>query len=403
MDTSTGGFVSVTPYEEARTLVRSLAESHGRVAEMSLDAACGRVAATAPEAPRAVPHYERAATDGFAVQAEDTFEASERSPVRLSHATGSVSDGQAISVQRGEAIPEGADAVVSVAHTERRDGGLDVFGAVSVGENLESVGSDVAAGQRLLEDGTRLGPQEIAGLRGAGIDSIRVYERSRVVIIPFGDALVADTPESGEMRETNGEMVASLVEQWGGTATVQDVAADEAAVRTAFGESLGADVVVTTGGSAIGTDDVVPGVVDAMGDLHVHGVTLEPGHSLGLGAIDGTPVVVLPGTPVSASLDAVQFLRPLVALVGSTTPGPLPTVRARLDGKLASEPGTRTFTQIALEETDTGLQASPAGTRANTLSSGLSGDGWVEIPEHREGIPAGETVAVQQWDWTARC
>ena len=403
------GFTEVTRLAAARELLAECCEPHGRTERRSPADAVGHVLADGVEAVRPVPHYDRAAMDGYAVQAADTFGATDRSPARFERAEEIVDAGTAVQVNTGSAVPEGADAVVMVEETERRDDSLLVYDAVAERENVAPAGEDVEASQHLFEAGHRLTPSDVALLRATGREAVPVREQPRVSVLPTGEELVdpGDTPEPGEIVETNGLLVSSLVTQWGGEPTYRDVVTDEEdALRAAVEGGLDHDVVVTTGGSSVGERDLVPDVVDDLGEVLVHGISLKPGHPVGFGVVDGTPVVLLPGYPVSCLVTAVQLLRPALAWLAGTEPQPQPTVRATLSRKLPSAPGERTFARVRLEDghseeggDGTEPTASPVRTGgAGVMSSVAFADGWVEVPESREGIQAGETVTVQQWE-----
>ena len=403
------GFTEVTRLAAARELLAECCEPHGRTERRSPADAVGHVLADGVEAVRPVPHYDRAAMDGYAVRAADTFGATDRSPARFERAEEIVDAGTAVQVNTGSAVPEGADAVVMVEETERRDDSLLVYDAVAERENVAPAGEDVEASQHLFGAGHRLTPSDVALLRAAGREVVPVREQPRVSVLPTGEELVdpGDTPEPGEIVETNGLLVSSLAAQWGGEPTYRDVVTDdEDALRAAVEGGLDHDVVVTTGGSSVGERDLVPDVVDDLGEVLVHGISLKPGHPVGFGVVDGTPVVLLPGYPVSCLVTAVQLLRPALAWLAGTEPQPQPTVRATLSRKLPSAPGERTFARVRLEDghseeggDGTEPTASPVRTGgAGVMSSVAFADGWVEVPESREGIAAGETVTVQQWE-----
>ncbi len=400
------GFTEVTRLATARERLAEHCEPHDRTERRSPADAVGHVLARSVAAVRAVPHYDRAAMDGYAVRAADTFGATDRSPARLDCTDGTVDAGTAVQVNTGSAVPDGADAVVMVEHTERRDGSLLVYDAVAGRENIAPAGEDVDASQQLFDAGHRLTPSDVALLRAAGCDAVTVRERPRVSVLPTGEELVDPgvSPGPGEVVETNGLLVSSLVTQWGGEATYRDVVTDdEAALRAAIEADLDHDVVVTTGGSSVGERDLVPDVVDDVGEVLVHGISLKPGHPVGFGVVNGTPLVVLPGYPVSCLVTAVQLLRPALAWLAGTEPQPQPTVRRTLSRKLPSAPGERTFARVRFddESAEDGAQptASPVWTGgAGVMSSVAFADGWVEVPESREGIPPGETVTVQQWE-----
>jgi molybdopterin molybdotransferase len=166
-------------------------------------------------------------------------------------------------------------------------------------------------------------------------------------------------------------------------------------------------VIVLTGGSSVGERDYTPEVVDELGEVLVHGVALKPGHPVALGVVEDTPVLMLPGYPVACIINAVQFLRPVLKHVGHLPDEPQPTTEATLARKITSEPGTRTFVRVRVEETENEegeAERTATPTRASgsgVLSSVALADGWVVVPEGREGIAAGETVAVEDWEWSA--
>ncbi|ELY44662.1 molybdopterin molybdotransferase MoeA [Natronorubrum sulfidifaciens] len=416
------GFKVRTPVDEARQILRAAVEdardgdgAGSRTETVDLERADGRVLAAPVTAARNVPHYRRAAMDGYAVRATDTFGASARSPevLRLVDGVGGdarVNPGTAARVHTGSALPEGADAVVMIEHVETLEsaGELEVEDAVAEGENVAPVGEDVEEGQPLYEAGHRLRPSDLGLLRSTGYATVSVAKRPTVGVVPTGEELVEGDPSPGEVIETNGLTVSRLVERWGGRATYRDVVTDDReSLRVAIQRDLTNDIVVTTGGSSVGKRDLLPEVIDDLGEVLVHGVGLKPGHPVCLGLVEDTPVLALPGYPVACIVNAVQFLRPTLRWLEGTEPDPHPTTRATLERKIPSEPGTRTFARVQLEarEGDDIGSDEPAFTATPTRASGSGvlssvalADGWVVVDDDREGVPAGESVAVQNWE-----
>ena len=423
-DATDAGFKSVTRVADARRRLLDAATPHERTESVPIEEAADRPLATDVTATANVPHYRRAAMDGWAVRASDTFGAGDRSPAVLraeAADTETVAPESAVRVHTGSALPEDADAVVMVEETDRFGDDVEVFDAVAEGENVAPVGEDVSEGQHLFDAGHRLRASDLGWLRSTGRSSVEVYEPPDVAVIPTGEELVDADPAPGEVVETNGLTVSRFVEGWGGSARYRDVVTDDRdALTDAVRRDLDADVVVTTGGSSVGERDLLPEVVGDLGEVFVHGVALKPGHPCALGAVDGTPVVMLPGYPVACIVNAVQFLRPLLKRVGRLPDVPHPTREARLDRKIRSEPGVRTFVRVRLSEEgdggdggegDAGRDADPGETGdrpvatptraggSGVLSSVALADGWVVVPESREGVPAGETVTVEDWEF----
>jgi len=404
------GFKEVTRVEAARERLRDAVTPHSRTDTLDLSVAEGRALAEPVDARRAVPDYRRAAMDGFAVRAADTVGASDRAPEVLREvgadgepAEASVGPGEATRVHTGSALPEGADAVVMVEQADRFAGEVELFDAVAAGENVAPPGEDVEAGQRLYDAGHQLRPSDMGLLKSCGVRRVRAYERPTVGVIPTGEEVVERDPGPGEVVETNGLTVSRYVERWGGAAKYRNVVTDdEEALRAAVERDLTKDLIVTTGGSSVGERDLIPGVVDRLGEVLVHGVALKPGHPFGFGVVRDTPVLMLPGYPVACIVNAVQFLRPAIKRAGNLPLHDHPTREATLTRKLPSEPGTRTFARVTVEPGEDGLTATP--TRASgsgVLSSVALADGWVVVPERTEGYAEGEVVSVEDWEYYA--
>jgi molybdopterin molybdotransferase len=410
-DLRRAGFKERTPVASARETLLEAVTPHERTDRVPLERADGRTLAETLTAPNPVPGYERAAMDGYAVRAEDTFGASDRSPSVLREGDERVVPGEAVRVHTGSELPDGADAVVMVEQTEVVGDEVEVFDGVAEGENVGPVGEDVAEGETLYEPGHRLRPSDLGLLKSVGIGELEVYDYPTVGVVPTGEELVQSDPEPGEVIETNGLTVSKLVSRWGGVPTYRDVVTDDPeALRAAIQRDLTKDVVVLTGGSSVGARDYTPEVVDELGEVLVHGVGLKPGHPVALGVVEDTPVLMLPGYPVACIVNAVQFLRPVLKRAGHLPVEPHPTVEATLTRKVTSEPGTRTFVRVRLDDPDEhdgngdGGERRATPTRASgsgVLSSVALADGWVVVPEGREGIAEGETVAVENWEWSA--
>jgi molybdopterin molybdotransferase len=402
-DRRTSGFKNRTRLDAAVDRLLAAVEPHDRTERLSLNMADGRAVATTITAPNPVPGYDRAAMDGFAVRAADTFGAGERSPSILETVPpeDEIVPGTAAAVDTGSELPAGADAVVMIEQVETNGEEIHVHQAVAEGENVGDAGEDVAEGQTLYEPGHRLRPSDLGLLKSVGLWKLDVFKKPTVGVVPTGEELVEVDPDPGEIIETNGLTVAQYVTRWGGEATYRDIVTDdEAALRAAIQRDLTKDIIVTTGGSSVGERDLLPEIVDDLGDLLIHGVAIKPGYPVAIGVVQETPVLMLPGYPVSCLVNAVQFLRPAVKKAGHLPIEPVPSREATLSRKIPSEPGTRTFARVETgvdergDRTATPTRAGGAGV----LSSVALADGWVVVPEDREGYAAGDRVAIEDWE-----
>lgn len=394
------GFRDALPLDEARSRVLDAVTPLDREQSVPITSARGRILADEVVADRDVPHYDRAAMDGWAVRAADTHGTSDAAPRRLAVTDGSIGDAQAVRVHTGSAVPEGADAVVMVEDAERIGDHVEVRSPVAEGRHVGPAGEDVAQGEVALEEGTRLSPSALALLRSLEIATVSVYDRPEVAVIPTGEELVDHDPDPGQVIETNGLMVSQYLEGWGVDVRYRDVVTDEPdRLAAAIRSNLDADLVVTTGGSSVGARDHLPEVVDDLGELLVHGVAIQPGHPVGFGRIDETPIALLPGYPVSCAINAVTFVRPAVNRLAHRPEPRYPTVECELSRKITSAVGRRTYARVRLLDGEDGPVAEPVMTSgAGILSSLAATNAIVEVPESTEGYDQGERVTAIVWE-----
>ncbi len=311
----------------ARRSLRELLPPVDRTETIPLATADGRVLATPIAARSSVPHYPRAAMDGYAIRAADTNNVSDGSPTTIELTSETVTPGEAVRVHTGSELPPGADTVVRLERTERRNERIDVA-RVPEAKDVAPVGEDVHEGQHLYDPGHRFRPSDLGLLKSTGVREIEAYEHPTVALLPTGEEVVEADPDPGEIIETNGLTAGRYVERWGGSPRRERVVPDErTALARAIRKAGDADLIATIGGSSVGERDLVPAVVGSVGVMQVHGVSIKPGHPVGVGFVDGTPLLALPGYPVSAIINAVQFLRPALCWLSGTDPEPLPTTR----------------------------------------------------------------------------
>lgn len=369
--------------------------------------ALGRVTAAAQIAPHPLPAFPRSTVDGYAVRAADTYGAGEGLPAYLTLAGESpmgaapgfhLSRGSCALIHTGGMLPDGADAVVMLEHTQlARPDEIELLRATAVYENVIRVGEDVSAGEEVIPAGKRLRPADIGGLMALGITAVQVACKPLVGILSSGDEVVAPhvEPQAGQVRDVNSYTLAALVTEAGGQPKLVGIFPDrademEAAARRALAEC---DLVVITAGSSASARDLTAGVINRLGEpgVLVHGVNIRPGKPTILGVCAGKGVIGLPGNPVSALVIAGLFVAPAIAvLLGEQRKPFQPTVRARLTANLPSQAGREDWQPVRLIAD----RAEPIFGKSNLIFTLAHADGLVRIPPDATGLAAGEIVEV---------
>ena len=297
--------------------------------QVSLGAATGRVSAGTVAATVDVPPFRSSSMDGYAVRSADapaTLAIVGRSAAGRPAAM-ELGAGEAVEISTGAVVPDSADAVVPVERVAVDGDRVTIETSVGSGDNIREPGGDTRVGATLLSQGDTLTPPRIGALASCGIDTVLVHRLPRVTIVVTGTELrqPGERLAPGEIYESNGIMLASLLEPGGAVVTRLAATEDtEGAHEASLAEALTADVVVTSGGVSVGPHDLVRRVQERLGVEEVFwGVAMRPGKPLAFGCRGRTLVFGLPGNPVSALVGALLFVRPaLLALTGSPDPAP---------------------------------------------------------------------------------
>lgn len=378
-----------------------------RVETVPLAAASGRVLAEALVSDVDVPGFDRATMDGYALVAESTEGASSYVPVPLAVVGDSrpghpcdvaVLPGQAVRIMTGAPVPAGCDAVLPAEWVDGEAGQpgparINALAAVSPGKHIGRRGEDIVRGSTLLQAGRALLPQDLGVLSSVGAARIPVFARPRVRLVITGNELLpaGSRPRGWQIADANGPMLAALVARDGGVVDFPGLVPDEAEAIT---EALRAeaDVIIVSGGSSVGIEDLAPALVAKHGCLAIHGIAMRPSSPTGLGVIDHRLVFLLPGNPVSC-LCAYDFFagRAIRALGGRSRTWPYRTIRGRLTRKISSPIGRLDYARVQVVE---GRVEPLAVSGASMLSSTTRGDGFVIVPADSEGFPADGEVEV---------
>lgn len=410
-------FFNVLPPDDARELLLRHIRPIAEVERLPTAAALDRITATAITAPHALPTFRRSTMDGYAVRAADTHGATESLPsllrvvgeVPMGRPAGAAGGqpGEAVVVHTGGMLPDWADAVAPIEHTQRvetagpGDSEIELYRAYAAGQNVIQIGEDVAEGERLLPAGALLRPQDVGGLLAFGILEIAVTRRPRVAILATGDEVVPPeaTPGPGQIRDINSYTIAGLCRRAGGLPQLLGIIADDlAALQAATGAALAdSEMVVITAGSSVSARDVTVQAIAALGrpGVLLHGVATRPGKPTILGAIDGKPVLGLPGNPVSAMVQFDMLGVPAIyRLQGASGRPPRRRIWARLTHNVPSESGREDYVPARLSETDGDPRVTPVFGKSNLIFTLVQTDGLIKVPLNKGGLLAGETVEV---------
>ncbi|KRC46119.1 MULTISPECIES: gephyrin-like molybdotransferase Glp [unclassified Nocardioides] len=367
----------------------------------------GRVLAEPVRASEPLPSFDNSGMDGYAVRAADVAGATDATPVTLpvegdipaGAPVGELAPGTTLRIMTGAPVPRGADAVVEVEVTDGGTETVTISASREAGSFVRPVGGDVAVGDEVLAAGALLGAAQLGVLAALGVAEVVVRRRPRVLVVSTGSELAEDpVPGSGQIRDANGALLAAAVEEAGADAVRRLWVADDVPsflslldAETAGGQ---VDLVLTSGGVSAGAYEVVKDGLGPRGVEFVK-VAMQPGMPQGSGLVGGTPVVCLPGNPVSALTSYEVFVRPaLRAAFGHPRPH-RPVVRATLTEALTPLRTKQQWRRARLDR-DAGT-VTPWGPPGSGFLGWFAGaDALIDLSPGDEELAVGTTVEV--WD-----
>jgi molybdopterin molybdotransferase len=372
---------------------------------LALRMAAGRVLAIPVSSEVDVPGFDRATMDGYAVVAESTEGATSYNRLPLTVIgdslpgrpfSGPVGIGESVRIMTGAPLPQGCDAVLPAEWVESLPATaatVSALAAVSPGKHVGRCGEDIVRGTKLFQPGRVLRPQDLGVLSSVGVGQLQVCSRPHVRLVVTGNELLpsGSQPHGYRIVDANGPMLAALVERDGGLVDFPGLVPDE---HDAIVNALHApaDVIIVSGGSSVGIEDLAPTLLARHGDLAIHGIAMRPSSPTGLGRIGHRLVFLLPGNPVSC-LCAYDFFagRALRALGGRAKAWPYHPMRARLARKISSPIGRLDYARVQVVD---GAVEPLAVGGASSLSSTTRADGFVIVADDSEGFAAGSEVQV---------
>ncbi len=401
------GFQKLTfTYEALQTWFDALQIQRCREVTIPLTEAFNRVLAEDIVAKEDLPRFDKSAVDGFAVRSEDTTGASQAKPLLFRLTEGDelddVNHRQAKQVWTGTPIPKGANAVVMLENTKKRDEKTEVWVQAAPYDNVSRKGEDIKKGEVAVKTGTRLRPYHLALISALGNSEVKVTEKPKIAILATGNELAEVGKERGakQIFESNRVMVSGMCQELDAEPLDLGLAkddVDEIAEKIQIGLKI-ADAVITTGGTSVGGLDLVPDAVSKIGKpgIIVHGIAMRPAMPTALAMLEGKPVMVLSGNPVAAIMGFEVFARPLICrLLGLPREEQRCTVKAVMTRQISTALGRKNFVRVKVFEKNEDFVAEPVSARGSgALSTMTKANGFVVVPENREGIAEGETVTV---------
>ena len=380
---------------------------------LPLASAEGRVLAAAITADLDIPGFTRSTMDGYALQGAATFGATESNPGYLT-VVGSVAmgeqpgfrvgPGEAVRIATGGMLPQGADAVMMIEHTEALDDNtIEIYKSVAPGQHVVAKGEDIALGQTLLMSGQPVRPQEAGLLAAMGCETVRVFCKPRIGIISTGDEVVpvGEVPGPGQIRDVNSTTLSAMTVAAGGQPRVYGIVQDNfERLKTTCARALAEnDMVLISGGSSVGMRDFTIEAFEAQAEaqIMVHGVSISPGKPTILARSGNKPMWGIPGHITSAMVVFRVLVQPFVAYLGGLDDRfrRVFTIPCRLARNLSSAQGRVDFVRVRLEHGDGELFAEPLLGKSGLIHTMVKADGLVRIPAHVEGLDKGDRAAVE--------
>lgn len=391
------------PLEEARRLLADVIAPIDRTERVSIDDANGRVLARSIASSTDVPPFDRAAMDGYAVIAEDTFGASAGEPAALRLVdrvfTGQITSttvtrGTCIEVATGAPLPDGADAVVMAEETDRSGDAVRIMTPVYPKQHIGRRGADITAGQTVFTAGVVLNPSRIGALAAIGLRDVEVYAKPRLAIMSTGNEIVepGQLLEPGQIYDINRFTLRAVAEAHGGETIVYPPVADDLeSLAQMIASTSDCDILVFSGGSSVGERDLLYDAIDQAGEIIFHGIAVKPGKPTAFGRIGRRLVFGMPGYPTSCLSNAYILLVPVLRTLARLPEYQPHTISVPLARRVVSTTGRHQFYTVRVVDG----AAVPAFKASGDITSMAHADGYIEIPAQTDIVEAGQIVDVK--------
>ena len=399
-------FLKIKECDEAHDIIQDLFDKYCKPESEEIDCedAYGRVLFNDVYSRMDFPPFDKALKDGFAILSEDSYGASEESPNTLEIIdfleAGSITDkvvekGKCVEISTGAAMPEGANAVVMVEYSEKFDDKVNLLTTATPSQDVAKKGSDIEEGNLILKKGDVLNPGKIGVLLSQGFKTIEVYKKPTVGVISSGNEITMQGEDLpfGKIYDVNGNMIKNDAVSCGADAKFLGVVRDNYdQVKEKIQESLkDVDILLCSGGTSAGLGDVIKHVLDELGEVHIHGISVQPGKPTIVGVINEKLVIGLPGNPVSALMIFNAFVAPpLTNLSGIKRDFEKKVVKGVMTRRIHSPVGRMQYQLVKVDGSD----VHPIFKDSGAIFSLSTADGYVKVEKSVELLDEGEEVEV---------
>ena len=399
-------FLKIKECDEAQEIIQDLFDKYcnAESEEINCEDAYGRVLFNDVYSRMDFPPFDKALKDGFAILSEDSYGASEESPNTLEIIdfleAGSITDkkvekGKCVEISTGAAMPEGANAVVMVEYCEKFDDKVNLLTTATPSQDVAKKGSDIEEGNLILKKGDVLNPGKIGVLLSQGFKTIEVFKKPTVGVISSGNEITMQGEDLpfGKIYDVNGNMIKNDAVSCGADAKFLGVVRDNYdQVKEKILESLkDVDILLCSGGTSAGLGDVIKHVLDELGEVYIHGISVQPGKPTIVGVIDEKLVIGLPGNPVSALMIFNAFVAPpLTEVAGIEKDFEQKVIKAVMSRRIHSPVGRMQYQLVKVN----GSEIQPIFKDSGAIFSLSSADGYVKVEKSVELLDEGEEVEV---------
>jgi len=359
----------------------------------------GRITAEPIFARISSPPFHCAAMDGIAIKAENTFGATEESPKSLRI------NQEAFFINTGNPIPEGTDSVIMIEDIHRLDTErVEIREAAYPWQHVRTVGEDILATEMVFPENHRITPYDLGALLACAHQDVKVRKKPRVLIIPTGSELI--DPEQTDLNnlqnisgiiESNSYVLSGLILEDGGIPIRHPIVKDDPLkIREALlSIDQGVDLILIIAGSSAGSEDYTRSIIEASGEVLIHGISMMPGKPTLIGRFKNLPIVGIPGYPVSAIMAYEELVRPILCQSLHVMTPERPKIKAFPTRKVPSKLGTEEFLRVKIGKVGGKFLATPLPRGSGMVTSLTQADGIIRIPALSEGLNENEIAEVE--------